>query len=356
MRIMREAIEAFQIVEDGRHDFKEQVDLDSDQGKAKFVDEVVAFLNVGRGHLILGVKESKGRFAGWRPVAMPNGDFDAFANKVQSIVKTCIDPTPLNVAVHPIEHEGGLAVDVAIGEHRMQPYQNKLTGGFRIRTDKQNHVIPRNDIHAHFKRFEEYRDDLARLMREEAESLSARGIMAEDGPVLTIGIVPREHYEDHPRFEPKVGYAIKSAPLFSYGNYHATDIFRGCAGGVEVKDATFCETVNCRLYLSDEWFVHATIAHPFSREPDGRVGIYDMKPRLDRYLSAIVQLLADEGIKGPFAVALEFSHLKRSEKVSWAFHVDGPVAHAPRHLIEVLDPSILTGEAFQAVLRASRYA
>lgn len=86
------------------------------------------------------------------------------------------------------------------------------------------------------------------------------------------------------------------------------------------------------------------------------MGIYDMKLRLQRYLGDIAQLLADEGVEGPFAVALEFSHLKRSEKVGWAFHVDGPVRHAPRHLIETLNPSTMAEEAFQVALRASRYA
>jgi hypothetical protein len=354
MPITREAIEAFHVVEDGRHDFKEQVDLDTDQGKAKFVDEVVAFLNVGHGHLILGVKESKGRFAGWRPMLIAGGDFDAFANKVQSIVKSCIDPMPLNVAVHPIEHDGGVAVDVAIGEHRMQPYQNKLTGGFRIRTDKQNQIISRDEIHAHFKRFDNYRDDLARLMREEAEGLAARGIMTEDGPVLTIGILPREHYGDHPRFAPRQGQVLKPGPLFPYSGYHS-DAFKGCFGGVEAKDLRMDGKVNCRLFVSDDWFVHATIIHPFSRESDGRVGIYDMKPRLVSFLEGVAELLSEEGVMGPFAVLVEFSHLQRSEKVAWAFHGDGPVRFAPRHLLEVLDPQTLAEEAFQVVLRASRY-
>lgn len=41
----------FRVVEDGHHDFKEQVDLETKPGKAKFIDEVIAFLNVGRGNL-----------------------------------------------------------------------------------------------------------------------------------------------------------------------------------------------------------------------------------------------------------------------------------------------------------------
>lgn len=354
MPVTREAIETFQVVEDGHHDFKEQVDLDSEPGKAKFVDEVVAFLNVGHGHLIIGVKERKGRFASWHPVPIAGDDFDAFANKVQQIVKSCIDPMPLGISVHPIQREGGLAVDVAIGQHRMQPYQNKLTGGFRIRTDKQNQIIPRNEIHAHFKRFDDYRDDLARLMRAEAEALAARGLMTEDGPVLTIGILPREHYGDHPRFESRKGYVLKAGPLFPYSGFQS-EVFQGCAGGVEVKDLRFDGKVNCRLLVSDDWFVHATVVHPFSKEDDGRVGIHEMKPKLVSYLEGLVELLTEEGIAGPFAVVMEFTQLQRSEKVAWVFHSDGPVRFAPRTLLETLDAATLAEEAFQVALRASRY-
>lgn len=45
---------------------------------------------------------------------------------------------------------------------------------------------------------------------------------------------------------------------------------------------------------------------------------------------------------------LEFSHLKRSEKVAWAFHGDESVRFAPRGLLETLEPSALADEAFRS--------
>lgn len=355
MPITAADIQEFRIVEDGSHDFKEQVDLDSDQGKAKLVDDVVAFLNVGHGNLIIGVKEErgKGRFQSWFPVPIPDDKFDDYALRITSILKSNIDPMPMGIKVHPIEREGGIAVHIEIGEHRMQPYQNKLTGGFRLRTDRNNQIIPRDQIQAHFKRFADYKADLARLMETESTALKQRGIMTEDGPVLTIGILPREHYGDHPRFEANDGLVVKPGPVFPYSPGGDSESFKGRSGGAEVRDLRFDGKANSRFFISDEWFMHATVVHPFSRSDDGRVTIYEMREKLERYLKRIGALLTKAGVAGPFVVAYEFSDLQRNKKVGRAFEDNGPVTYAPRSLLETFDAPAMAEEAYETIRRAS---
>lgn len=352
--ITLEAITNGTIVENNWCDFKEQVDLESERGKQKFIDDVCALLNREGGHLIVGVKEKAGRFSAWAPNAVPDGDIDALARRIQSLVQTCVEPAPLQVQVYDLPHDHGAVVIVQVAEFRMQPYQNKLTGGFVIRTDKQNKIIPRDEIGAHFKRFEDYRADLKRMMDEERTSLAARNLMVEDGPVLTIGILPREHYTGHPALEKQRDHTYNCAPLFPYYRDEVGDL-RGCPSGLEAVDSRFDKRVNCRVLVSDEWFVHATIVHPFSSEPDGRVGIFEMRTKLEVFLNELQGFLEEHGVNGPFAVSFEFSHLQRGEKTSWCFPHTDQARFAPRTLFREIQAKELAELAFQAVKRASQY-
>ena len=54
-------------VSEGQHyEFKARVDLDGTRGKSNFIDDVIAFLNAGPGHLIVGVCEKEGPFRSLR--------------------------------------------------------------------------------------------------------------------------------------------------------------------------------------------------------------------------------------------------------------------------------------------------
>lgn len=355
MPITAADIQEFRIVEDGSHDFKEQVDLDSDQGKVKLIDDVVAFLNVGHGNLIIGVKEErgKGRFQSWFPVPIPDDKFDDYALRITSILKSSIDPMPTNIKVHQIEREGGIAVHIEIGEHVMQPYQNKLTGGFRLRTDRNNQIIPRDQIHSHFKHFAEYKADLDKRMEIEKANLKRRGLMMEDGPVLSIGILPREHYGDHPRLTIQEG---RSLMMFPHHEQRRIELFKGCLGGSEVHGDLDNPKKICRLFVSDDWFLLATVVHPFNASGHGQVNFEIMKRHLEVYLSSIEKMLTKAGIRGPFAVSLQFSDLHRNKRVSGAFAEDGPAIYVPRKLLETFDPTTLAEDAFQTLFRASRFS
>jgi hypothetical protein len=343
----RELIESKAIVEGPFYDFKEEIDLDSERGKARFIDDVIAFLNTGPGHLILGVKEKRGAYETYRPI---REDPHKFSERIQSIAQSNIDPIPRGIECHPIPLNEGCLLDIRITEHRMQPYQNKITGGFYIRTDKQNAIIPRDEIYSHFKRHEDYRSDLRRLSKDTARDLQDRRIMQDDGPILTISILPREHYEDHPPFKDREGASVLLGPAFD-GSWPP---YRPCGGGLEAIDASAGLALS-RFYISSDWFIQATVAHPFWLQTDGRVGFHEMKPRLTSFLKHVAQLIRTANVRGPYLVSFEFSYLKRNENVAWIFHTDAPVTYAPRVLLEQFDPEALANGAYDAIIDASRY-
>ncbi|ARO32451.1 ATPase/AAA domain-containing protein (plasmid) [Rhizobium sp. NXC14] len=62
------------VVEGQGYEFKALLNLDDQRGKSNFIDDVVAFLNAGPGHLIVGVHEKRGSSRAssqWRVIAMP---------------------------------------------------------------------------------------------------------------------------------------------------------------------------------------------------------------------------------------------------------------------------------------------
>ncbi len=75
----RAAVEGGSPVEAPGLDFKHKVDLETERGKTKLVDDVVAMLTAGPGYLVVGVAEEKGRFRHFEPI---KGDPDAFERRL----------------------------------------------------------------------------------------------------------------------------------------------------------------------------------------------------------------------------------------------------------------------------------
>lgn len=329
MPITAADIQEFRVVEDGHHDFKEQVDLEKAQ--AKFIDEVIAFLNVGHGHLLIGVKGDKTKFSGWGPDALPEGDIDAYARKIQSIVQDSIDPVPTNIRVLKIEREGGSVVHVEIGEHRMQPYQNKLTGGFWTRLGTKKRIISRNEIGAYFKRMEEHHADLEMLSDKETQLLEESGSVQKNGCVLTVSIIPRDRKTLLGEFHGKIGPSYRFSSGHRRGQPYPR-LFMGTRNGVAADYDTSFGIVS-RVFVSHDRFVHAYVVHPISSYANCAM-TQIAKEDIEIFLNEIEQCLHEGGITGPFMIRLEARHLKRDADLGNLFRDNGPVVVHPSQFFE----------------------
>lgn len=191
-----DSIESGHVAEGQRYEFKARLNLDESRGKTNFIDDVVAFLNAGPGCLIVGVREKKGAFERFEPM---DGDRDTLQRRITSIIQDNIDPKPLGAGVEFLDLDtGGFILCVVLPEHRLRPYQNRITGGFYLRTGAQNTPIPRDQIHALFTPIEKLEGDAIQLMERENAAVEARDIMQNDGATLHIAIVPQEHYWSAP--------------------------------------------------------------------------------------------------------------------------------------------------------------
>lgn len=139
-----DGIQSGLVIEGQHYEFKARLNLDEPRGKSNFIDDVVAFLNAGPGYLIVGVHEKKGGFERFEPLG---GDRDAIQRRITSIIQDNIDPKPLGIRAEFLDLEtGGFVLCLDLPHHRLGPYQNKITGGFYLRTGAQNTPIPRDQL------------------------------------------------------------------------------------------------------------------------------------------------------------------------------------------------------------------
>jgi len=247
------------IVEGPHYDFKRALQIDDRGSRPKLIDDVVAFLNAGPGHIIFGVAERRGACEAFHPIT---GDRDLIEQQLLSIVQDNIAPKPLGVLARFIDVAGGFLVDLDIPAHRMQPYQNMITGGFYVRTGAKNTPVSREAIRSMFVSLDEIERDAVRLAAEEERRTRERNILSKRGATLELAALPRDHYDRAtPLFDRRFP-TIRSAP--AYHNPGHGGIFESCDDGFEAIQATFePDAASARLFMSHTWFLYSQVAFPF---------------------------------------------------------------------------------------------
>lgn len=329
-------------------DLKQQVDLADPRQKSNIVDDAVAFLNTRAGHVLIGVKERGGHYDGFAPL---QGDPEARANQLLSVLQDNIDPKPLRLEVRPPPVAGGFLLDVDIPEHVMRPYQNRLTGGFYVRTGAKNTPIPRDQMGAHFVALERYEQDAARRLTDVRAQLAARNAMVTGAATLDIAILPRAFYEKgRPMFQRGQG-VLKSAPQFHSRNAY----FTGCQGGHETIEIDFSQKGVSRTFIGNDWFLHGQAVYPVSTANSGRAMFPEFKDKLQSYLNDVAALLDGEGIGGPFCVLLAMSGLRADEKLGWLFETADVVELPHGAIVERVDDTSLVETFYNLVISSSRF-
>ncbi len=349
----RAAIESGGIREDQRYEFKTEVDLGRDQAKSDLVDDVVAFLNAGPGHIVVGVMEKRGAFVRFSPL---RGDPDAEARRFVQILQDNIDPKPLDLDATAIDLDGGFIMWIRIGEHRRQPYQNRINGAFLKRTGAKNTPLPRSEVEARFVDEDRYRRDARDLMVREDARTAARGVLAAPEPTLHLAIVPRERYARFPprlrrSFEPPNGLGLKTAPTY---HERRAGIFHGCQGGSD-DVAPDRGGHDARFFVGDDWSVYTQVAWPI-RVTDGedRLDLPGFEAGLTAFLKAIDVFLTAEGVYGPFCVDVAVRGLDH-RRTAFFFPASSAIELGNPVMIDRLGDAGLAAYIYETVQRGSRY-
>lgn len=332
-----ELIEAKSIVEGADYEFKRQVDFGDARQKSNFVDDVVAFLNAERGgYIIVGVKETGGAFSGYSPL---QEDPDQLVRRVLSLVQDNIDPRPLNIDVQALAIEGGSVVRIAIPVHRMGPYQNRITGGFYVRTGAKNTPLRRDELGAYFVDQDRYESELRLQMGYQDGTLRQRQTMASGGPGLNIGVLPREHFDrGRGPFEQR-GNVLFAAPGYHSGSRHP---FRGADSGHEAIEVDGRGKAIGRVVVTDDWFIHARAVHPFDYDGSGRVRFDLFRETLTQFLASLDTFVQREEILGPYGLSIYITDLRANDKIAWIFERADSVGLPRMAWVEkIADPDVI---------------
>jgi len=348
MKALTPALIETDLVEGQACDFKSRLDLGEAKAKADLADDVVAFLNRGEGRILIGVEERGGRFAQYRPLT---GDADALTLRVQSMLQDTIVPEPLNLVVEALPVGGGFVLDIRIPAHGLRPYQNRLTGAFQIRTGAKNRALGRDQIEAMFEAGRRQEQALLDLIGQAETQLRQQGAMQDNGPSLTISILPQAHH-DRGRAPFDRGHGlIKGGPLFHDGR---SAVFQGCEGGHEAVSQDFAGKWVERLFVGDTWFVHAHIVHPFDIDHE-RLKLPEFKDALADYLQALQAFLDAEAVEGPHWLMIAINDLHRSDRMARLFPKARTVALPRPVWIERIDTAKLAEQMFNLARRSSIY-
>lgn len=342
----REAIEAGSVVEGTFLDFKQKVDLESERGKTKLVDDVVAMLTAGPGHLVIGVAEVKGRFRHFEPI---RGDRDAFERRLTSVLLDHIDPRPLRLSMSFFEVDDGFVAILHVPWHGRRAFQNRITGGFLTRTGARNTPLTRDEVRALFTPEEQFaRDALALCEREDARCIE-RKLMQEDGPTFHLSVIPEERYQaGRPAFHRGNGM-LRGAPLF----HGSSTVLQACQDGYEALQITLRENRSItRVFVASDWSLYVQVVHPFHADHE-RVTVRDFGKALPGYMAALADMFRKD-LDGPFCVAMAVRHLRRNPKVGWVFPNTDSIVVPPEMVDRIDDPGLVERFA-DAVVRGSRY-
>lgn len=130
-------------------------------------------------------------------------------------------------------------------------------------------------------------------------------------------------------------------------------VFKGCDGGVEVRDASFREgRATSRFFIGDDWGIHSYVVHPFTIDAGGRLTLHEFREALTHHMNAVAVILGDASVYGPFCVLMAARNLRRSEKLKWAFPTATTAALPRGVMIEEIDDSAVVECFYDLVVRA----
>lgn len=330
-------------------DFKREVHVDKQEAKARLLDDVVAFLNRGPARLIVGVEEKGGRFDSFRP---QQGDADKAALRLQTLIQDGITPVPIDVQVVPLHFADGFILDIQIPRHTGGPFMNRLTGSYLIRSGARNLPIEPWMLRSRFVDEVNLLARLGELTAAEDDALSASGRVAAQ-QALHIGILPAEHFDHRRASFVQDGPVRYPDPIF---HEHSDPWFKVTEDGHEIYAQDMRSRGIERLFVRDDWFVHAHAAFAIQQlSGEGRLGLHEFNEATQRYLAALARFFAEQAITGPFAVTISLQGLAEDQHFhAWFRSLPAVRMLRPRIVATVDDPELIS-DFQRRVRQASLY-
>lgn len=330
-------------------DFKREVHVDKPEGKARLLDDVVAFLNRGPAHLVIGVEEKGGRFDSFRP---QQGDADKAALRLQTMIQDGVSPTPVDVQVVPLNLESGFILDVQIPRHTGGPFMNRLTGSYLIRSGARNLPIEPALLRSRFIDEASLLARLTDLTAPEDAALAASG-RVETRQSLRVAILPAEHFDHRRAAFSQDGHVRYPGPVFREGS---DPWFKVVEDGHEIYARDLRSRGIERLFVRDDWFVHAHVAFAIQESSgEGRLQLHEFEEATRHYLDALAAFTAQQALAGPFAVTLSLQGLTEDDHFHAWFRGLSSVRMLRPRLVGTVNDRELIDDFLRRIRQASLY-
>lgn len=330
-------------------DFKRSVEMDKPELRTRLVGDVVAFLNRGPARIIIGVEEKQGRFDSLRPLS---GNADQVTLALQMMIQDGISPVPADVQVVPVHLDSGFIIDIQIPRHRGGPFMNRFNGSYLVRSGARNLPIDPGMLRSSFV------DELAWMTRLDELAAAEDARLDESGRMiptraLRIGILPREHFDHQHESFCEDGPVRTSGPQF---HEHSRQWFNACEDGHEAISIDFNQRGTERLFIRDDWFVHAYAGYAIGvTQGEGRLMLGEFDADLERYLQDLATFFAEQEIAGPFAVTFALRALNDSDEMKFFFPRGATVRTLRPRLVDAVDDPDLVADLKRRVRQASAY-
>jgi hypothetical protein len=240
-----EALKAAVIREGKTIEYKERINIDSDDQKRKFVASIASFANAAGGDLVFGMQADSGMPKQIVPLQNFNPDRDI--RTLRDMVRAHIDPPLFGVEFKEMPVQGGMALVVRVprawdGAH-MVTYNNDC----RFYTRDANGRVLMNvpEIRSSFTTTEIRADRIRRLRLERLSLIRSKElpVTLQDGAILVLHLFPMRS------FEPGISYDL--LPFVEGTSFQPMQVLSGWAhfhdlDGVYVADRM--QDDSCRGY------------------------------------------------------------------------------------------------------------
>lgn len=109
-----------------------------------------------------------------------------------------------------------------------------------------------------------------------------------------------------------------------------------------------------RLFVRDDWFVHAHAAFAIRQlSGEGRLGMHEFKEDVKRYLGELAAFFVKQEIEGPFAITLALQSLGESEDFGAWFPRASVVRTLRPRIVGSLDEPTLIDDFLRKVRQSS---
>jgi hypothetical protein len=297
----------------------------NDAEKKEFLADVSALANSGGGDLVIGIREESGEAV--EVVGMDLEDPDAELNKLENILRDCLEPRLPNPSFGHVQLENGRQVFIIraprswIGPHRVTMDQK-----FYARNSAGKYAMDVSELRQAFTLAEALVDRVRRFRHERLALISANEAMVPlmEGPKVVMQIVPLSAFASSTQIQFRQNEWV--GPLGSPGSFN----FRYALEGQGTYSGDEHSPDGCRSYsLLFRSGIIEGVGHVGNHfdQTDQFVYAADIEGPLAYDAPLMLQRLRKEEVEGPFYVFLSLLGVKGR-----SMHVGGHRAllHSPK--------------------------